>query len=129
MRYACHSDPTFFCLITLIIFDEEGEIWTPKNLRQKLSSEVNRKVIGKLLNKAYYVTYARIFHYTYYYCSNIIWNGEREKFRLNRFFIPFIIFDACLENITTTTQITENGKQAHMWTMWTQYTFWTFAYI
>jgi hypothetical protein len=44
--------PSFF-FITLIIFDEEREIWRRENLRQKLSPAVNRKVIGMLLNKAY----------------------------------------------------------------------------
>jgi hypothetical protein len=65
MRSACLSDPTFCCLITLIIFDEERDIIRPEHLRQKLSSAVKRKVIGKLLNKGYDVTFARGFHYTY----------------------------------------------------------------
>jgi len=55
MRHACLSDPTLFCLISLIILTV-----TPRIILNSKS-----EVIGKLLNKAYDVTKARTFHYTY----------------------------------------------------------------
>jgi hypothetical protein len=102
MRHACPSDPTLFCLTTLIIFNEERDTRRPKYLHQELPSTVNRKVIGKLLNQGYDVTYARRFDYTYYYCNNIKRKSEGRHFTLNRCFIAFIRDEACLENVTTT---------------------------